>query len=211
LFDAALAAGASRYVMQSIAFTYAPDSPALRTENDPVFADAPPPWKTVLPPLFELERRVTGTPQIDGVVLRYGYFYGPGTIYAPGAQIHEDVRRRRFPIAGSGCGMWSFVHVEDAASAATAAVERGDPGIYNVVDDEPSPLKVWLPVYAELIGAKPPLHVPAPLVAAVAGPLIVHWATSQPGVSNEKAKRELAWRPRHPTWREGFRALVEDR
>lgn len=208
LLRAAIEVGARRYIVQSIAFIYAPDGTTLRSEDDPVFESAPPPWRDVLPPLLALEHEVVTCTELDGIVLRYGYFYGPGTHYAPGGQFYEDARRRRFPVVGSGAGIWSFVHVEDAASAAGSAIDRGTPGIYNVVDDEPVELNVWLPRYAALLGANPPLHVPAFLAAAVSGPLTVHWATRQPGVSNEKAKRELSWRPRHLSWQEGFRELL---
>jgi nucleoside-diphosphate-sugar epimerase len=149
---------------------------------------------------------VAGASEIEGVVLRYGVFYGPGTHFAPGNGIHEDVRRRRFPIVGSGDSVWSFVHVDDAAAAAVQALERGAAGIYNVVDDEPAPTREWVPEYAAAIGAKPPLTVPRWLSRAFAGPALTAWATQFPGASNAKARQELRWEPRHPSWRAGFRS-----
>ena len=141
---------------------------------------------------------------IDGLVLRYGQFYGPGTYYASDGSVAEQVRRRRFPIVGGGRGTFSFIHVEDAASATVAAVDRGAPGIYNVVDDEPAPGRDWLPVYAEALGAKPPRRVPAWLARIAAGRFAVIMATELRGASNAKAKRELGWEPRYPSWRTGF-------
>ena len=204
LLRAAVAAGVRRYVMQSIGFMYAPNGPEPRTEQDPVFEAAPRPWRDVVPPLLDLEDQVTNSSTLQGVVLRYGYFYGPGTYFWPGGQFYEQVKHRRFPIVGSGSGFWPFVHVEDAAAAAVAAIERGEPGVYNIVDDDPAPMATWLPTYASLIGAKPPLRVPAIIARLGSGPLPVHWATRQPPVSNTKARSVLGWRPRYPSWREGL-------
>ena len=141
----------------------------------------------------------------DGLVLRYGFFYGPGTHYGKDGTIVADVRRRRMPIVGKGTGMFSFIHVDDAADATMAAVERGAPGIYNVTDDEPAPMSEWLPVLAEAVGAKPPRRVPVWLAKLVAGRQVGSFALELRGASNEKAKRELGWQPAHPTWRTGFR------
>jgi nucleoside-diphosphate-sugar epimerase len=153
--------------------------------------------------LRELERAVLTHTSTAGTVLRYGYFYGPGTNYGADGGFHEAVRRRRFPLVGKGQGVFSFIHVEDAAAATLAALERG-PGVFNVTDDEPVASAVWLPEYARIIGAKPPPRVPAWLARLVAGPLAVYWATAQPPVSNAKAKAELAWTLRYPSWRQGF-------
>jgi nucleoside-diphosphate-sugar epimerase len=141
-------------------------------------------------------------------VLRYGQFYGPGTYYARDGSIAEQVRKRRFPIVGRGEAVFSFIHVEDAASATVAAVERGAPGIYNVADDEPAPLREWLPVYADALGAKRPFRVPVFLARLVAGPFAAAFATGLRGASNAKGKRELGWEPRYASWRVGFREAL---
>jgi nucleoside-diphosphate-sugar epimerase len=148
---------------------------------------------------------VTETQGIEGLVLRYGYLYGPRTSYAPGAPIAERVRRRRLPVVGAGTGVWSFVHVEDAAAATALAVTRGRPGIYNVVDDEPARVSEWLSAYADALGAKPPPRVPAFVGRVGAGRGGVDVMTNARGASNEKARRELGWKPRYPSWRTGFR------
>ena len=160
------------------------------------------------PALRALEGSALGTQGIEGVVLRYGYFYGPGTYYAADGSIAEQVRKRRFPIVGKGTGIFSFVHIEDAARATLIAVEGGPPGAYNVVDDEPAPLSEWLPAYAEAIGAKRPRRVPAFLARLIAGKDAAAMATVLRGASNEKAKQELGWEPKHPSWRQGFREAL---
>ena len=204
LIEAARAAGARRFVTQSIAFLYAPEGDRVKTEDAPPWTDAPEPFASGAGPTLEHERETLSAAGLEGLVLRYGFFYGPRTHYASGASLAEQVRRRRFPIVGSGAGVFSFVHVEDAASATVAAVERGQPGIYNVVDDEPAELKVWLPEYAEAIGAKRPWRVPAWLARLAAGTWAVAISTELRGASNAKAKAELGWRPRYPSWRQGF-------
>jgi nucleoside-diphosphate-sugar epimerase len=139
-------------------------------------------------------------------VLRYGAFYGPGTLMAPGGEQLEMIRKRRIPVVGDGGGMWSFVHIEDAAEATVAAIERGTRGIYNVVDDEPAPVAEWLPAVARLIGAPEPRRVPRLVGRLVAGEAGAVMMTETRGASNAKAKRELGWRPGHPSWREGIAA-----
>jgi len=136
-----------------------------------------------------------------GIVLRYGNFYGPGA----SDSLVELIRKRRFPVIGDGAGVWSWIHVDDAAAAAVAALERGSGGAYNVTDDEPAPVSEWLPYLAEAVGAKAPMRVPTWVARLVAGPVAVRWMTEGRGSSNAKAKRELEWRPRWPSWREGFR------
>jgi len=205
LVAAAAAAGAQRLVAQSIAFAYAPTGKGPKREDDPLWDDAPWPWSRSVAALRELDDAVTGTEGIDGLVLRYGFFYGPGTAYAPGGFFDREVRRRRFPVVGKGSGVFSFVHVDDAADATVAAVARGAPGIYNVVDDEPAPLREWLPVYADALGAKRPRRVPRLLARLVAGEYTVALATELRGASNERAKAELGWAPRHASWRQGFK------
>ena len=205
LLDAARAAGARRMICQSIASAYAPGSVAeVKDEDAPLALGAPAPFGDGVRAIEEMERAVVGAEGLEGVVLRYGWFYGPGTYYADDGSMAEDVRRRRFPVIGKGTGLFSFVHVDDAAGATVAAVERGAPGIYNVVDDDPAPQREWLPAYAEAIGAKKPLRVPVWVARLVVGKL-ASVASVQPGASNAKAKRELGWEPRWPSWRQGFR------
>jgi 2-alkyl-3-oxoalkanoate reductase len=205
LIDAARAAGARRLVWQSIAFAYAPAAqPEVMDEDARLALRAPPPFGDGVRTIDEMERAVVGAEGFEGLVLRYGWFYGPGTYYADDGSVAHDVRKRRFPVIGKGTGLFSFVHVDDAASATVAAVERGAPGIYNVVDDDPAPQREWLPVYAEAIGAKKPLRVPVWVARLVVGK-VANMAPLQPGASNAKAKRELGWEPRWRSWREGFR------
>jgi len=205
LVAAARAAGARRIVAQSIAFAYAPTGDGLKREEDPLWDDAPWPWKRSIDALHELEDAVTNTQGIEGVVLRYGFFYGPGSAYGPGGSLEHEVRRRRFPVVGRGSGVFSFVHVDDAADATVATVERGAPGIYNIVDDEPAAMREWVPVYADAIGAKRPYRIPRFVARLFAGPYAVMLATEVRGASNERAKAELGWQPRFASWREGFR------
>jgi 2-alkyl-3-oxoalkanoate reductase len=208
LVGAAVAAGARRVVAQSIAFAYAPNGPGLRKEDDPLWDDAPWPFSRSVQALRELERMVTQTDGIEGIVLRYGFFYGPGSTYAADGHLAREVRRRRMPVVGRGSGVFSFIHVDDAATATVAAMERGHPGIYNVVDDDPAPLRDWVPVYAEALGAKPPRRVPKWLARLIGGRYAAVMATRLGGASNTKAKAELGWQPRHPSWREGFREAL---
>jgi nucleoside-diphosphate-sugar epimerase len=205
LIEAAQAAGARRFVCQSIAFAGAPgERPEVLDEQAPLALDAPAPFDEGVRVIEAMERAVVNAEGLEGLVLRYGWFYGPGTYYAEDGSSASDVRKRRFPIIGDGAGLFSFVHVDDAAAATVAAVERGAPGIYNIVDDEPAPLRDWLPVYAEAIGAPPPRRVPVWLARIVAGKMVAG-LNRQPGASNAKAKRELGWQPRWSSWREGFR------
>jgi nucleoside-diphosphate-sugar epimerase len=206
LVEAALAAGARRLVAQSIALVYAPTGAPVKSEDDPLQSKAAPGFERSLGAIRDLERLVTETEGIDGIVLRYGYFYGPGTSYAPGGPMAERVRRRRLPIVGGGTGVWSFVHVEDAAAATVLALAAGRPGVYNVVDGEPARVSEWLPAYAAALGAKAPARVPSAVGRLGAGRGGVEAMTNARGASNEKAKRELGWDPRYPSWREGFMA-----
>jgi nucleoside-diphosphate-sugar epimerase len=206
LVDAAVSAGARRVIAESIAFLYEPSGPRIADEQSPVWPDAPEPFGSMIGALRELERIVTTTEGIEGVVLRYGALYGPGTWYAPDGDMTMQVRKRRLPIVGSGDGLNSFVHVDDAAAATVRAVAQGAPGVYNIVDDEPVAYREHLPAFAELIGARPPRHLPTWPVRVLAGSVAVASLTQQRGASNAKAKRELGWTPRYPTWREGFAA-----
>jgi nucleoside-diphosphate-sugar epimerase len=204
LLAAAKAAGARRLVAESVAFLYAPTGGAIKDEDAPLFADAPRPFDDTVAALEDLERQATGSEQIEGLVLRFGQLYGPGTYFGEGGSQSEEVLKRRLPIVGEGGAVFSFIHVEDAASATLAAVERGAPGTYNVVDDEPAPMSEWVPAFAKALGAKPPRRVPVWLARLVAGAGAAVFATETRGASNEKAKRELGWQPSHPSWREGF-------
>ena len=180
----------------------------IKDEEARPWTDAPEPFRSGAGPTLEHEREATQTPGLDGLVLRYGQFYGPGTYYGPDGNIAEQVRRRRFPIVGRGEGMFSFIHTEDAASATVASLDRGALGIYNIVDDEPAPLREWLPVYVEALGARRPRRVPTFLARLVAGPFAAAFATQLRGASNAKAKRELGWEPRYASWRQGFREAL---
>jgi 2-alkyl-3-oxoalkanoate reductase len=208
LIRAAVKAGSRRFVTQSVAFIYAPEGGMVKDEEARPWTDAPKPFGTGARATLEHEREAIGTPGLEGLVLRYGQFYGPGTYYARDGSIAEQVRKRRFPIVGRGEAVFSFIHVEDAASATVAAVERGAPGIYNVADDEPAPLREWLPVYADALGAKRPFRVPVFLARLVAGPFAAAFATGLRGASNAKGKRELGWEPRYASWRVGFREAL---
>jgi nucleoside-diphosphate-sugar epimerase len=191
-------------VAQGIAFVYAPEGGMVKTEEDPVISDAPGQFGGALTAVMDLERQVLAAPGMEGLVLRYGFFYGPGSSYASDGFQAGEVRKRRLPIVGKGTGTFAFIHVDDAASATVAAVSRGAPGIYNVSDDEPAPMREWVPVYAEALGAKPPLRVPRWLAALVAGRATAAMATELRGASNAKAKAELGWSPRYSSWRQGF-------
>jgi nucleoside-diphosphate-sugar epimerase len=208
LVEAAAGAGAKRIIAQSIAFLYAPEGGPVKSEEDPPFLDAPPPFDEGLRAQLELERMTLSAPDMEGLVLRYGAFYGPGTYYSTGSATAGQIRARRYPIVGRGDGVFSFIHVEDAAGATVAAVERGSPGIYNVVDDDPAPMREWLREYAAALGAKPPRRVPRWLARLLAGRFATMFATELRGASNAKAKRELGWEPRYPSWRQGFREAL---
>ncbi len=205
LIDAARAAGATRMVAQSIAFTYVPEGDWVKDEDAPVMEDAPGPFGAATRTVVEMERSVLGAEGLEGLVLRYGFFYGPGTYYAADGTSAQDVRRRRQPIVGKGSGTVSFIHVDDAADATVAAVERGAQGIYNVVDDEPATFAEWLPVYADALAAKKPFRVPVWLAKLVAGKEVALFTNALRGATNAKAKAELGWAPAHPSWRQGFR------
>ena len=204
LVTVARSTNARRIVAQSIAFAYAPGGPRAKDEEERLYDDAPMPWRRSVHALSYLERVVTGS-DLEGIVLRYGFFYGPGSAYARDGSIAEQVRRRRFPIVGGGEGIFSYIHVDDAAAATVAAIEHGWPGIYNVVDDEPAEVREWLPYYAELLGAKRPRRLPKWLARRLAGWYAVYLSTELRGASNERARRELDWAPRYPSWREGLR------
>jgi 2-alkyl-3-oxoalkanoate reductase len=207
LLAAGRAVGARRFVAQSFgAFRFARTGGQVLTEADPLDHDPPASMRAGLAAILHLEEVVTTIEWGEGLVLRYGAFYGPGTgiSLAPDAVMAAPIRKRRFPLVGDGGGVWSFVQIEDAAAATAVAVERGRPGVYNVVDDEPAPVREWLPVLAGALGAKPPRRIPRWLARLAAGEMATVMMTEVPGASNEKAKRELGWEPRYASWRQGF-------
>ncbi len=204
LLAAARAAGARRIVAESVAFFYEPEGEWVKDEEARLMVAPPGRFAAGRDALVELERSVLGADGLEGVVLRFGWLYGPGTYYAADGSMAEETRKRRNPVIGAGTGTFSFVHVEDAAAAIVAALDRGAPGTYNVVDDEPAQLREWLPAYAEALGAKPPRRVPVWLARLAAGADLASTAISMRGASNAKAKRELGWEPAHPSWRTGF-------
>jgi nucleoside-diphosphate-sugar epimerase len=208
LLAAALAAGARRILVQNVCFLYEPEGGMVKDEEAPLFRTGPDFVQDAVAVHERMEEAVTATPGIEGLVLRFGQWYGPATTFAPGGYTAELVRKRRFPVVGDGGGCFSFCHVEDAAGATIAAISAGSPGVYNVCDDEPAPQAEWLPAYAEAIGAKPPRSVPVWLVKLVAGKQAATLATRLEGASNEKAKRELGWQPKYPSWRQGFREAL---
>ncbi len=209
--SAAHAAGVRRIVAQSYGnWNYERTGSAVKTEQDPF--DPHPPANQVksLQAIRYVENAVVNADGIEGIALRYGNFYGPGTDLDLGRDIVARVRKRQLPIVGDGAGIWSFAHVDDAAAAAIAAIEHGSPGVYNVADDEPAPVAKWLPDLAAVVGAKPPRHVPAWLGRLAAGEVGVSMMTQIRGTLSAKAKAELGWSPRYRTYREGFRDGLGD-
>jgi 2-alkyl-3-oxoalkanoate reductase len=207
LLAAGRAAGVRRVVAQSFGgWPYARVGGPVKDEDAPLDPTPAPNAVTGLAAIRHLETAVVAYG--EGLALRYGGFYGPGTSLGPGG-VHVDiVRARKFPIVGDGGGIWSFCHIDDAASATVAAIERGAPGVYNVADDEPAPVREWLPVLAAALGAPPPRHVPAWLARPLLGGQGMVMMTTARGMSNAKAKRELDWTPAYPSWRDGFRDLA---
>ncbi len=204
LIAAARAAGARRVVAESVAFFYAPIGDRVKDEEAPLNLDAPGDFGTAADALADLERQVTEAEGLEGIVLRYGWLYGPGTFFDRDGSQTEDARKRRLPIVGKGDGIFSFLQVEDAAAATVAAIERGTAGVYNVVDDEPAPMREWVPAFCAAVGAKKPFRVPVWLARLIAGKAAAGSATQLRGASNAKAKRELGWRPGYESWRQGF-------
>jgi nucleoside-diphosphate-sugar epimerase len=201
LLAAARATGVERFVAQSYTgWTNARTGGPVKTEDDPLDPAPARAQRETLAAIRFLEDAVVAAP-LEGIALRYGAFYGPGASEA----MVDLVRRRRLPIVGGGAGVWSWIHVDDAAAATVAALERGARGVYNVVDDEPAPVAEWLPYLAASVGAPPPRRVPAWLARLLAGEVAVRWMTSGRGASNAKARRELGWEPRWTSWRDGFR------
>jgi nucleoside-diphosphate-sugar epimerase len=211
LLAAAQASGVERFVAQSFAgWPYARIGGAIKTEKDPLDPSPPVNAMRTLAAIRHLEESVVGADELVGIALRYGGFYGPGTLLSRNGELAEVFRKRGFPIVGSGAGMWSFIHIEDAARATLAAIQLAERGIYNVVDDEPAPASEWLPYRGEVLGAKPPRRVPTWLGRLAAGEQVVSMMTEVRGASNAKAKRELGWQLLYPTWRKGFVEGLDD-
>ncbi|MGZ4304492.1 MAG: NAD-dependent epimerase/dehydratase family protein [Solirubrobacteraceae bacterium] len=207
LLSAGHAVGVKRFVAQSYAaWPYARTGGPVKTEQDPLDPAPPAQMRESLQAIRHLEDAVTGADWTEGIVLRYGAFYGPGTSLAPGSEQFEMVRKRKFPVVGTGGGVWSFIHIADAAVATVAAIEHGKRGIYNVVDDDPSTVAEWLPALAQELGAPKPWHVPRFVGRLAAGEAGAVMMTEIRGASNAKAKRELGWQPQHRSWRQGFAA-----
>jgi nucleoside-diphosphate-sugar epimerase len=206
LLDAAIAAGARRFVAQSFTgWTNPRTGAALKTEQDPL--DDQPVAKTTktLAAIRHVEDTVGRATALEGVALRYGMFYGLGNAISKDGEMATMVRTRKLPIVGSGEGLWSFIHIDDAATATKLAIESDVTGLYNIVDDEPATANQWLPYMARVLGAKPPMRVPAWLVKPFVGEYIVNAMTANRGSSNAKAKRDLGWELAYPSWRTGFR------
>jgi nucleoside-diphosphate-sugar epimerase len=203
LLAAAKEVGARRVVAQGHNFVYARSGGMVKTEDDPLDPRPVPSAARAMAAIRYVDRVVPEAAP-EGLVLRYGTFYGPGA----SENFVDGVRKRQLPVIGGGTGVWSFIQTYDAATAALAAVERGEPGVYNVADDEPAPVAEWLPYLAEVAGAKPPMRLPTWLGRLLAGEFIVTQMTEARGCSNAKARAQLRWTPKYPSWREGFRAWV---
>jgi nucleoside-diphosphate-sugar epimerase len=205
LLAGAREAGTSRVIAQSIAFVYAPGPPGtVHVESDPQLAaeQAPRSFRRTAGAVVELERAVLGA---NGIVLRYGFFYGPGSSIARAGAMAAALRKRRVPIVGAGTGVWSFIHVQDAARATVAALDRDGPAVYNVVDEQPAPVAEWLPAFAQAVGAPRPFKLPTLLARPLAGSYGIQTMVHAQGADGSKARRELGWEPRYRSWREGFR------
>ncbi len=205
LLAAGRAVGVRRFIAQSYAgWLLVRTGGPVKTEDDPLDPTPPRGMRRLFEAIRHLEAAVTGAEWTEGIVLRYGNFYGPGTGVQKGGELFEMIRKRKFPLVGNGAGVWSFIHIEDAADATLAALERGRRGIYNIVDDEPAPVAEWLPAAAAALGAKPPRRVPRWLGRLLAGEGATVMMTDVRGASNAKARRELGWRPSRASWRQGF-------
>ncbi|MFN8474923.1 MAG: NAD(P)-dependent oxidoreductase [Anaerolineae bacterium] len=205
LLAAARQVGARRFIAQSFCgWPFARQGGPVKTEDDPLDPSPPASFAKTLAAIRYLENAVEHAADVEALALRYGFFYGPGTSIARDGPVVDMVRKRRLPIVGNGAGVWSFIHIADAARATAAAVTCGAPGLYNIVDDDPAPVSVWLPALAKAVGARPPFKVPAWLARVVLGEGGVSMMTKIRGGSNAKAKRELGWEMVYPSWRRGF-------
>ena len=208
LLAAARSIGCRRFIAQSYAgWPYARERTWIKDEEDPLLdsSEVDPSVKQSLQAIRYVESAVVGELAIEGFVLRYGSFYGPGTSLGVGASLLEDIRKRRVPIVGKGTGYWSFLHIDDAASATLAALDTPSPGLYNICDDEPAPVSEWLPFLSAALGAKPPRHIPGWMARMAIGSHGVALMTDIRGASNQKAKSRMNWKLKWPTWRKGFR------
>lgn len=211
IMTAARAAGVRRLIAQSFGnWNYERAGGQAKTETDPFDPNPPQGMTKSMEAIRYLEAAILSDDRIEGIALRYANYYGPGAHIAENGPFLDLIRKRKLPIIGDGAGVWSHIHMDDAAAATVAAVERGAPGVYNVADDEPAPVSVWLPELARVIGAKPPRRVPVWIGRLAAGEPGVSLFTRIRGASNAKAKRELSWRPRYGTWRDGFRHGLAD-
>jgi nucleoside-diphosphate-sugar epimerase len=208
LLSAGQEVGVRRFVAQGVGSyaAYARTGGPVKSEEDPLDPTPAREMRETQAAIRHVEEAVLGARWAEGIVLRYGVLYGPGTSMAPGEEQFELVRRRKFPLVGDGGGVWSFIHIADAAEATVAAIEHGTRGVYNVVDDDPATVAEWLPALAAELGAKKPMRVPRFVGRRFAGEAGVVMITDVRGASNAKAKRELGWRPAHPSWRQGFAA-----
>jgi nucleoside-diphosphate-sugar epimerase len=204
LLAAAKAAGARRYLAQNVCFLYAAAGPSVVGEDAPLATEMPEPYGQSIRAHAAMEQRIIESSELEGLVLRFGFWYGPGTTFAAGGYTARQVRRRRYPVIGDGAGVFSFVHVHDVVGATIAALAQGAPGVYNVCDDDPAPAREWIPAYARAIGAPAPRHVPVWLARLLAGPYVVTQATQMRGAFNHKAKEQLGWTPKYASWRRGF-------
>lgn len=210
LLAAARTIGTRRFIAQSFCgWTYAKKGGPVKTEEDPLDPKPPESFTKTLAAIRYLEDKMRSVTFLEGVALRYGWFYGPGTGFGKGGQVYKMVKKRNLPIIGGGGGIWSFIHISDAALATVAAISRGTQGIYNVADDEPAKVSTWLPALAKAIGAKPPRKLPHWLGELLIGKAGVSMMTQIRGCSNAKAKRELSWAPVYPSWRVGFVDALE--
>lgn len=208
LIAAAAEMGVRHFLAQSYCgWPYARIDGPIKSEDDPLDPSPPRAQRQALAAIRHLETAVVGAPAMRGIVLRYGAFYGPGTGMLASAVL-DQIRARRVPVIGDGGGWWSFLHVDDAAAATLAALERGTAGLYNIVDDNPAPVRAWLPALARLVGAKPPRRVPKFVAQALAGGAMVAMMTESRAGANAKARRELGWQPRYASWRDGFAAVI---
>ena len=206
LLAGAHAAGSRRFVVQSYTgWTNERTGGPVKNEGDPLDPNPTAISRDVVAVQRRMERTVTTAGDIEGIVLRYGNFYGPATALGAGGELLEMVRKRRLPVVGGGTGIWSHIHIDDVARAAVIAIEGAAPGIYNIVDDDPAPVHEWLPYLADAIGAKPPLRLPTWLARPMLGEQGVSLMTAIRGSSNAKAKQHLGWEPGYPSWRQGFR------
>ena len=207
LLSAGQAVGVRRFVAQSYFGAYARTGGTVKSEEDPLDPAPVRGMRETAAAIRHLEEAVLNARWTEGIVLRYGGFYGPGTSLAPDGEQSQLVRERKYPLVGDAAGVWSFIHVRDAAEATVAAIEHGSPGIYNIVDDDPAPVSEWLPALAQELGARKPIHVPRFVGRLFAGEVGVVMMTELRGASNAKARRELGWRPTHSSWRQGFAEL----